>query len=143
MKSADEYLKAVRRVLGIPVDQSEIHLQWEYDTPEDIKIHLAQIRQIQKELRFLKREISLDVKAIRADYRLNVSNVQAGLLSSLAGRKFAGHDRALKKESLRQKEREVIFPYESLSRQIDQLIIQLDGAKMQMEHGIVNSHEKG
>jgi hypothetical protein len=143
MKTAEDYVREVRRILGVPLDQSEIHLQWEYDTPEDIKKHLAQIRQIQKELRLLKREINADIKTIRAEFKTNISNVQAGFLASLAGRKFAGHERAIKKEELRNEERKVIYPYESLIRQTDQLIIQLDGTKMQMEHSIINNQNKG
>lgn len=135
MKTIQEYADEIKAVLGMPPDHNGMILEWETRTPKEAKVNIAQIRQIQKELRLIKREISHTIKEIRANYKYQMANVQAGFLATIAGRKSAGQDRARKKLDIRQNEYLAVSPYEDLIQQIEKILVQLDSTKLEIERG--------
>lgn len=133
MKTIDQYVVEVKKIVGIPLDQNHVDFQWEIASIKDAKLQITKIRQIQKELRLVKREIGNEIKMIRADYKVRASNVQAGILSTFIGRRAAGQDRARKRLDVKQKEMATIAPYEKIVRQIDNILVQLDNVKIDIE----------
>jgi hypothetical protein len=89
---------------------------------------------MQKELRLLKKNVGLAMKEVRSSYTAQKATVQAVFFSSLAGRKTAGRNRALKRENLRRQELTSLAPYQSVNSMIDGVLVELDGAKLKLEN---------
>ena len=130
---ATEYRAKMESILGSPMVDNQIRLNLKWNTAEEAKRLLAQIRQQQKELRFIKKEIVLDMKQLRSAYTAQKSEVQAGFWASLAGRKSAGHDRASKRENLRRQELNALSSYQVIASLIDNALVSLDGAKLKLD----------
>ena len=68
MASVSEYENKLRSILNLPPGSKNANLSYEWETPEEAKSHLANIRLMQKELRLLKKDINATIKFIRLEY---------------------------------------------------------------------------
>ena len=129
MTSPQEYR---RRIKELGLDRMEIRAS---SIPE-AKDVLKRIRRLQKELRQIKKNINLDMKAIRAAYTQKMAtaaSTASGIVSLFGKRKLAGQLRADEKRRLRMERDRVLQPYESLKLTIDDLLVQMDAAKDQIQ----------
>jgi hypothetical protein len=111
----------------------------------DAKEVLRQVRNFQKSLRQIKREINLEMKNIRANYREKTSTAGEGLstVSMLFGKKkLAGSIRASAKRSMASERDQILAPYEKLKLDIDALLTKLDSLKTQLENYIQKEKTK-
>ena len=129
MSSPDRYR---RQIKDLGLDRMRIKAS----TIAEAKEFLREIRRLQKELRQIKRNINLDIKAYRAEYRRRSSSAastSSAVLSLFGKRRTAGRLRAEEKRRLARERDRAIAPYESLKLTIDDLIVQLDSAKDQLQ----------
>jgi len=97
---------------------------------------LRQIRNHQKKLRQIKRDINATMKAIRAEYRQQSSNAASGastVLTVMGDRKAAGKVRADAKRQLRRERDIKLQPYDETKLVIDDLLLQMDSAKAKIQ----------
>jgi len=125
-----EYRKRIEDCLG----GENISVQIE--TLDEAKFQKKMVLQQQKELRQIKRQISEDMKNIRAYYQQQSANVQPsvfGIFGQLVGKKgYARNEAAKEKRSIKQEQQTALQPYENIKRTIDNVILQLDRAKLML-----------
>ncbi len=129
MASPDEYLRQIKE-LGL--ERMEITVSSIVEAKDTLK----RIRGIQAELRQIKRKTNLDMKTIRAEYRQKMSTAaltSSAIVGLLGKRKLAGQMRADEKRRLRMQRDRTLQPYESIKLTIDDLLIQMDSAKAQLQ----------
>lgn len=137
MLSAKDYEHQIEQILGSQFRSGKIdfHIRWQ--TQEEAKQQLARIRQIQKELRLLKKSINTTVKAVRSSYIAKKAQIGtgigAGLMAGLVGKRTAGKMNAIERENLRRRQLSATAPYESVIRIIDDVLVKLDSGKIQIE----------
>jgi hypothetical protein len=128
MNTPQYYLDEVRN-LGL----EGFHIQ--VSSKVQAKQVLADLTQKQRQLRFLKSRITQDEKEIRAQYQDRLTNAGAtpSNFASLFGkRKLAGSIRAdAKREVSRQRDQQLAL-YAKIKLSIDDFIVQMDGAKLQL-----------
>lgn len=120
-----------RQISELGLDHMEILVS----SLAESKAALTKVRSLQKQLRQIKRNINLDMKAIRAEYRQRVSTAAAGssaILSLFGKRKLAGQMRAGEKRRLNAERDRKLAPYEDLKLTIDDLLVQMDAAKVRL-----------
>lgn len=111
------------------------------NTAAEAKQLLPKIRQLQAELRALKKEINLEVKTIRMRYQQQMPAAGAGtstVFSLFGKRKVAGSIRADAKRQLAAKRDREIGGYEQVKATIDDLLLQLDRAKVTVQQYIAD-----
>lgn len=99
-------------------------------TPEETKERVKQLNLLIKEIRGIKKELTHQVKLIRADYKGSMAKVASDnhLLSGLIfGRSMPGKIRADNKRNLAIQRDRVIAPYEELKIAADSILVQLEG----------------
>lgn len=103
------------------------------ETSREAKQQLAQLRQLQKRLRQVKREIGGEIKEIRAHYKAKVSQVGPSIF---AGSKKTDQRRdvARQKRHLREEQDQSIAPYDQLRLGIDNILLELDEAKLEIQN---------
>lgn len=129
MASPEQYWHRIKE-LGLD------HMEIQVSTVSEAKETLKHIRKLQKELRQIKKNINLDMKAIRALYSQKIStaaSTTSGILSLFGKRKLAGQLRADERRRLRMERDRTLQPYESLKLTIDDLLIQMDAAKERLQ----------
>ena len=128
MTSPEEYRRQIKE-LGF--DRMEIRAS----SLAEAKAALTKVRSLQKQLRQIKRNINLDMKAIRAEYRQKSSDAAAfssAFLTGVGKRKAAGKRRADAKRRLQAERDRKLAPYDNLKLMIDDLLTQMDNAKVQI-----------
>ena len=123
MPSPKAYYDQLSKLSGIMLEAS---------TADEAKTVLKDCREHQKRLRQLKKEINLDIKAVREHYRqltAEASRKQHFITGSIFGRKTAGSMRADDKRALAAERDDSIRPYQELKLTIDAVIHQFDQAK--------------
>jgi len=101
----------------------------------EAKASMTPVRSLQQQLRQIKRYIDQDMKTIRAEYRDKSSTAassSSSLLSAFGKRKLAGQVRADAKRRLSAQRDQQLKPYENLKLTIDDVLFQLDSAKLQL-----------
>ena len=138
MSSAQDYEQRVWTIVGAMAQGRQIHLQW--NTAVEARLHKTRITQIQKELRLVKKDISLTKKAVNASYASERTKVGkgfgAGVATGLFGKKAVGRSNAAIRDNLRRNQLNAIAPYEGVSRLIDDILLQLDQLKLQLDSWI-------
>lgn len=132
MKTPDDYRHTLQK-MGV------VSLRIEASTKAEAKEALKRVRQLQQELRQVKREIALDVKTIRAHYRERKESAAAGssaILTLFGKRGAAGQVRASERRTLTSEADRQIRGYEDVKLTIDDLLTQMDKAKAQIEQYI-------
>lgn len=113
------------KILGMSLEDTSSPLSFSASSKEEAKREVARVKQIQNQLKVLKKEIAQEVKRRQLDLPL------------------AGRNRNVV-ASLKQT---VALPYDVTIRNIDSTLVQLDGIKLQLENpeltvgGDVNSGE--
>ncbi len=135
MTSAAEYEEKVWVIVRPLAQGNRITLQW--DTPQEAKLLKARIIQIQKELRLVKKDIAITKRSINSAYTSKKTQVGKGAGAALAagvlGRKTAGKMNVLNRDSVRLEQASAIAPYENVISMIDNLLVQLDRAKIELD----------
>ena len=127
MASAEEYRQ---QVSDLGLDRIEI----EASSLTEGKAAVANVRRLQKELRQIKRNINLEMKTIRAEYKQKIAEAgTSGLTGLLAMGRGGGKFRASEKRRVRAERDSKLDPYDQVKLTIDDLIVQLDGAKLQLQ----------
>jgi hypothetical protein len=103
--------------------------------------HLANIRLLQRQLRFIKKEVVTDRRAIQAAATIQKSkagtNIGSIAISALFGRRAGGRVNTLARASIRQQELVALVPYQDTEHEIDAKLLELDQAKLRIERWIV------
>lgn len=118
----------------MPYHRGKWNIEFEFNTPNEAKQVLTGIRMKQKQLQQVKKMLSMEIKAIQQSYRNEVAKVQPSSLLSLFGGK--GKAKSLAADQKRQIARsrdKAISPYEELKLTIDNILMRMDGLKMQVE----------
>lgn len=105
-------------------------------SPTEARTAKADVAQLQKELRQIKREIDMDIKAIRGQYSERMATAaqkSSGLLTIMGKRGTAGHLLADEKRRLSQEQNRALQPYNTLKLSIDAQIVALDKVKTEIE----------
>jgi hypothetical protein len=129
-----KYQSRIEAILGSFFRSGRVELNLKFDSPTEVKQHLIHIRQMQKELRLVKKDVVLEMRQIRSAYTRQQSNARPGCLSALLGKRAAIHATAMKREKLRGERVEALVPYENVNRMLDEILVKLDEAKNQLEH---------
>ena len=124
------------RYLQIISEMGLEHLEIQVSSISEAKQLLSQMRDYQRQLRFLKRDINSEMRAIRAEYTAKMASAASttsGIVSLFGKRKLAGQIRAAEKRRLRSERDQILAPYENVKRVIDDLQIQIERAKVQLK----------
>ena len=142
MTSLEQYQSQLEEILGTHIESGAIHLQFKWDTDLEAKQELASIRHMQKQLRLLKKDIGITTKSIRSEFTAKNADIGTGLAAGLGaaifGKKAVGKMNAVDRENLRRAQSKAVAPYEALSRTIDDIILKLDGIKLEMEKSMLS-----
>lgn len=137
MAKADYYTKQISEILGVPYHRGKWNLEFEFNTPNEAKQVLTVIRMKQKQLQQVKKMLGMEIKAIQQSYRNEIAKVQPNALLSLFGGK--GKARSLAADQKRRiagdRDR-AISPYENLKLTINNMLVSMDGMKIQVERYI-------
>lgn len=100
---------------------------------------------MQKELRLVKKDLGLTIKAIRADYNAARAKIGTGVGAGVAWGLMKGHRRVLgqihrmERLDLRRRLDAVLNPYLIVSRTIDEVLVQLDATKVLIDRVMLES----
>jgi hypothetical protein len=110
------------------------HMQIGASSLAEGKDALANVRRLQKELRQIKRNINLEMKTIRAQYKPKIAEAgTTGWTGLLAMGRGGGRLRASEKRRVRAERDSRLAPYDQVKLTIDDLLVQMDGAKLQLQ----------
>lgn len=130
MSGASDFEKRVRQLVP------KQGLRFQISTVSEAKQALAEIRQIQKELRLIKRQMNDIMKAIRAKYASqsgNAGSSGATMMRLLGGKGAARKHQADAKRRLKVQRDKELQPYDSVKRLIDDALVNADRSKLQIE----------
>jgi hypothetical protein len=103
---------------------------------DEAKLYVTQCDHAKKELAMLKKEVGVAKKAEKADYATERARLQSSSArSGLFGKKVGGiikHSNTRQRAGLRQNEQAEMGRYDHLISLIDQRVVALDRAKLQM-----------
>lgn len=133
--SAKEYRKRLEelgllRKGGVELSASSV--------PE-AKQALLHIKQLQLELRNIKRELSLEMKVIRQQYQQQMPSAGSGassVLTLFGKRKAAGSIRADAKRHVAADRDRALSDYEAVKQTVDGLLVQMESAKLSFQQFI-------
>lgn len=106
---------------------------------KDSERALSYLRQKENDLYTLKKEINFHIKQIRLRYQEKSSNIQPGILATIAGKGKAIQDKANKKRQVIKELNQVLKPYEELILFIDKLLNQISGVKISLQEFTLDS----
>lgn len=124
------FQQRVSTILGVPYDGEGWRLSLTSDTPAEAKLLLAGIRQWQKELRLLKKEITADLRELRAIYDQQAASVQPSAWSIFGKKGTFRQMAADKKRAIRSDRDHASRKMEEMKQTVDSLLVQLDRAKL-------------
>lgn len=102
----------------------------------EAKQALLHIKQLQVELRNIKRELGLEMKVIRQQYQQQMPNAGSGassVLTLFGKRKAAGSARADAKRQLSAARDRSLSDYEAVKLTVDDLLVQMERAKLSFQ----------
>lgn len=118
---SEDYAARIRAILHPYLrDDDAIHIDW--TTPAEAKQHLARLRQMERELRLLKKDIDAAQKQIRA----SATAQRAGGLS------------AQQRAALRQGEQAALAPYDAVERDIEGVLVKLDNIQLRIKEQLAH-----
>ena len=134
MTEAAEYMDRVGDALGGEFVNGRLRLALDISSVTEAQIQKKKFVQQQKHLRQIKREINQDMRYIRDAYKDASADVQPSSVSIFAGlfgkRGISKSDVAQQRRDLRQRRDNTLEPYNDAKLTIDDLLIQIDGAKL-------------
>jgi hypothetical protein len=120
-----------QRISALGLDEVRIGV----NTVAEAKAALTTVRDMQKELRQIKREINVDMKTLRAHYaeKVSVAGEGSSALVGLFGKRgAASRMRADAKRRVRAERDQELAPYNNVKLYIDDLLTKMDGAKAEL-----------
>lgn len=133
VRPASEYVEEVKA----------LEMRVSYESVPEAKSAKNKIVSAEEKLRLIKRRISQDMKAIRAEYRESIGSAGQGagnlLVQFTAGKRAASKMRAAEKRQLRAERDNRLEPYESVKLAIDDVLIQTRDAKRQLDDFIAEA----
>jgi hypothetical protein len=128
---ANPYIARVEKM----VSSSNISMTW--STLEQAKLYVANIQQLQKEIKIVKSEITLAKQQAHSHYTDKKVHVGkgfgAGFATGLLGAKAVGRANAVSRNSIRHQELKAIEPYVEAERFIAQVLAGLDKLKLELK----------
>ncbi len=126
------FFARVETIIGSSYKKRQgIELRIACKTVDDAKQQLVTIRQMQKELRLVKKELGYAKRTIRSSYTTAKVKIGKGFRNGLIRSRSVDRANALRRNQVRIKERQALVPFESVERLIDSLLVQMDHAKSQ------------
>lgn len=134
MANAEEYRRQVLELVGFKTDRKgkvkEAKYQFAGTTPKEI---LSEIRQIQNNLRLIKKNVDLEIKNLRVIQTNRLNQIHPGLGAMLVfGKGSAKSMAAIKKKNVRAEIYNAIQPYELVKHLIDTVLVDLDNIKTRL-----------
>lgn len=134
MATPSDYTKQISEILGVPYHKGKWNIEFEFNTPNEAKQVLTSMRMQQKQLQQVKKMLGMEVKVIQQSYRNEVAKVQpSSLLGFISGKGKAKSLAADQKRRIAQSRDKAISPYEELKLTVDNILMRMDGLKMQVE----------
>ena len=133
--SAKEYRKRIEQ-LGL-LGKGGVELK--VNTVTDAKQALLQVKQLQVELRNIKRELNLEMKSIRSSYQQKMPDAGSGastVFTLFGKRKVASNIRASAKRAVAADRDHALHDYETVKLTIDDLLVQMERAKLNLQQFI-------
>jgi hypothetical protein len=131
MTPAQDYIDRVGAVLGSEFIDGRLRLEISTGDPKEAKAISSRLVQQQKQLRQIKKEIALDMKAIRVHYKAEAASVEASLFTTIFG--GSRNNAANKRRAVNAQRDRTLYPYEAAKNTIDDLLTQMDGAKLKIK----------
>ena len=110
--TSEYYYACYRKILGFPLDDCDQEMSFAASSKGEIKQQVARIKQMQNELKFLKKEINQQIKQKQLEVAL----------------------KGYKRDASANLKRLVAASYEIVTKSIDSMIVQLDGIKLKLEN---------
>jgi hypothetical protein len=134
MTSPKEYISKIKQITTGLENLSE-------GTEEEAKLSILKIRQMQKELGLVKKDVNNTIKMIRSRYTAEKAEVGTkfgdGVGAALFGKKLAGRSNAIKRENLRRQQINEISPYQQIGEHLEELILKLNGVTIQLQSDVL------
>lgn len=135
MRDADDLYAELTRIMGgDPVEGVHMNLSW--DSPAAGRAEVKRLKLMKKELAMVKRDAAASIREVKSHFVSQRSNVEAGFVASLFGKKSAARDRIEKREEAKRAEAAASRPYERVRDIVDQLSVQLDRAVLEVERNL-------
>jgi hypothetical protein len=139
-----EYQERINALLRQYLGGTSLQLEWE--TPAEAKLHIKNIRNLQKELKLLKKEVQMQKQQVKAEYagsraklqgRSNTGRIIGGGLG-----KFLKGSASNQRVDLRKDELSDMEQFDSTTRGIDSVIMQLDQFILKVEQQVAAEGRK-
>ena len=128
---SNPYIVKVEKMLS----SKDIEMKW--STVDQAKRYIANIQQLQKEIRLVKSEVTLAKQQILTSYASAKVHVGkgfgAGVATGLFGAKTVGRANAVTRNNLRHKELKALEPYVEAEHFIAKVLTGLDSLKLEMK----------
>jgi len=131
MPQAESYISRVEELAEVEVSVT---------TVEEAERVLKDLQHRKKRLRHIKKKVNHDMKRIRSEYKRKRANTGAGFA---IGRKAVKRSRARRKRRVTRERDRKLAPYEELKHTIEDTILKMDEAKLQIEDWIREAEEEG
>ncbi len=131
------YQKKIEDVMGASVSGGRTDMSFDLANEDEAKLLKKKFILMQKQLRQVRKEAHTEMKAIRANYGNQINSVEAGLFSTVFG--GAGRDRENQRRKLRNQRDVELSKYQNVKDTIDNILLQIDSAKLQIEELILKS----
>ena len=139
MATAGSYRARVAQAMGNA--EGAFRLEVSISTVKAAKDTLTDIRQMQKELRQIRSEVIQEQKVLRQGYAAQSDSAEPGCLSMFLGKGAMRSDRASKRRNIRSGRDVALQPYENIRLSINDMLTQMDGAKIQIQRYIEDNSE--
>jgi AAA+ superfamily predicted ATPase len=112
------YMAKYKTIIGMPLDETTVKWSFDSDSPLEKKQSIGRIRQMEKELRLLRRQLVQEIKESRS----HSPRYSRGTGSRLHPREYSGSSSS---------------GLQVIVDQIDSTLVNLDGVKLRLETGYV------
>lgn len=137
LPSPADCLARISEIVGVDITIPDVVIRYRFSDYDTAKLALMRVRDAKKALRFLKKEISTLLTAVRSEFTSARTQVGKGFGNALAagffGRRTMGRVNSSERDRLRRRQLEFVAPYEDLKVKIDLLVGILDNIKFQIE----------
>jgi len=117
------------------IESSNISLTWR--TLDEAKLYVANIQQLQKEIKLVKSELTLAKQQVHSQYTDKKVHVGkgfgAGFATGLLGAKAVGRANAVTRNSIRHQELKAMEPYTEAEQYIAKVLLGLDKLKLELK----------
>ena len=127
------YLKARGVIKEFEGEDGKYNFTIKIKTINDVKLGIKKINLMKKQLQNIKREMNQEILKIKKYFSELRGTVQAGFISSVAGRSFASRDRAMKRIGVNAERDKNLDPYNKVMNFIIASTTALDSLKFKME----------